>query len=44
MKFGLYSVNLNTKERIPRKNSVETLKRIIQNRTVGAYDSFSRQV
>jgi len=44
MKFGLYSVNLNTKKRIPRKNSVETLRRIIQNRTVGAYDNFSRRV
>ncbi|MEM3648127.1 MAG: family 1 glycosylhydrolase, partial [Thermoproteota archaeon] len=35
MRFGLYSVDLNTKKRTPRKSSVETLRRIIQNRTVG---------
>lgn len=44
MKFGLYSVDPNTKERIPRSSSVETLRRIIRNRTVAAYDSFSKQV
>jgi len=30
MKFGLYSIDLNTKKRIPRKNSIETVRRIIQ--------------
>jgi beta-galactosidase len=30
MKFGLYSVDPSTKKRIPRKNSVETIRRIIQ--------------
>ncbi|MEM2930343.1 MAG: family 1 glycosylhydrolase, partial [Thermoproteota archaeon] len=35
MKFGLYSVDLNTKKRIPRKNSVEAIRRIIQDGTVG---------
>ncbi len=36
MRFGLYSVDLNTKKRTPRKSSVETLRRIIQNRTAGS--------
>jgi beta-galactosidase len=35
MRFGLYSVDLETKKRLPR-GSVEVLKKIIQNRTVGS--------
>jgi len=33
MKFGLYGVDLETKERIPR-GSVDIMRRIIENKTV----------
>jgi len=33
MKFGLYAVDLKTKERIPRK-SAATYKQIIENREI----------